>query len=73
MELDHSLAFKGSQGVSHLAYADDVLIFTNSREKSLQTVMEFLREYECSSGQLISPEKSSFIVSPKANGSKAAY
>ncbi|KAL0449146.1 UNVERIFIED_CONTAM: putative mitochondrial protein [Sesamum latifolium] len=66
MEIDKSLAFKGSQGISHLAYADDVLIFTNSREKSLQTVMEFLQEFERTSGQFISPEKSSFIVSPKA-------
>ncbi|KAL0404118.1 UNVERIFIED_CONTAM: hypothetical protein Sradi_2052600 [Sesamum radiatum] len=66
MEIDKSLAFKGSQGISHLAYADDILIFTNSREKSLETVMEFLQEFEHTSGQLISPEKSSFIISPKA-------
>ncbi|KAL0304188.1 UNVERIFIED_CONTAM: putative ribonuclease H protein [Sesamum radiatum] len=65
MDSDRSLLFQGSQGISHLAYVDDVLIFTNSKERSLQKIMEFLKGYEEASGQLIHIAKSSFIVAPK--------
>ncbi|KAL0413165.1 UNVERIFIED_CONTAM: putative mitochondrial protein [Sesamum radiatum] len=44
------LAFKGSEGISHLAYADDVLIFTNSNEGGLKMIMEFLHGFEKESG-----------------------
>ncbi|KAL0447058.1 UNVERIFIED_CONTAM: hypothetical protein Slati_1833700 [Sesamum latifolium] len=60
-----SLAFKGSEGISHLAYADDVIIFTNSNAEGLRKIMNFLHDFEKKSGQCISIVKSSFIVSPK--------
>ncbi|KAL0391027.1 UNVERIFIED_CONTAM: hypothetical protein Scaly_0459800 [Sesamum calycinum] len=62
MEANRTLAFHGSEGVSHLAYADDVLIFSNSVDFSLNTIMEFQPIF----GQRISLPKSSFVVSPKA-------
>ncbi|KAL0449157.1 UNVERIFIED_CONTAM: hypothetical protein Slati_1472100 [Sesamum latifolium] len=38
-----NLAYRGSLGVSHLAYADDVIVFTNNRDESLETIMDFLQ------------------------------
>ncbi|KAL0373102.1 UNVERIFIED_CONTAM: putative ribonuclease H protein [Sesamum calycinum] len=52
--------------VSQLAYAENVLIFMNSKERSLKKIMKIFRGYEEASKQLISIGKSSFIVSPKA-------
>ncbi|KAL0367744.1 UNVERIFIED_CONTAM: hypothetical protein Sradi_3664500 [Sesamum radiatum] len=60
-----SLAFKGSEGISHLAYADDVIIFNNSNAEGLRKIMDFLHDFEKKLGQCISIAKSSFIVSPK--------
>ncbi|KAL0427612.1 UNVERIFIED_CONTAM: hypothetical protein Slati_2936000 [Sesamum latifolium] len=63
---NHSLTYKGSMGVSHLSYAEDIILFTNAKVRSLETVMDFLKEYEATSGQLINVEKSAFILSPNA-------
>ncbi|KAL0368203.1 UNVERIFIED_CONTAM: Retrovirus-related Pol polyprotein from transposon TNT 1-94 [Sesamum calycinum] len=61
METNKALAVHGSEGVSHLAYPDDVLIFTNSVDSSLNTIMEFLMEFQAISGQHISLPKSSLL------------
>lgn len=37
-------------GISHLAYADDVIIFTRDHKKGIRTLMQFLKEYEMVSG-----------------------
>ncbi|KAL0421827.1 UNVERIFIED_CONTAM: hypothetical protein Slati_3205600 [Sesamum latifolium] len=55
MQLNCSLAFKGSQEVSHLASANDVLIFTNSKETSLETVMNFLHDFERTKNEYFDP------------------
>lgn len=50
---------------SHILYADDTIIFVNGCKKSVQHLLNFLRSYECSSGQLINTSKSCFITSQK--------
>lgn len=44
--------------LSHLFYADDVLLFTNGANSSLRTPMQLLQNYERSSGQRINRSKS---------------
>ncbi|KAI3466941.1 hypothetical protein Pfo_023604 [Paulownia fortunei] len=58
---------KGGLNISHLAYADDIIIFTNSGRMGLRKIMELLRKYAAASGQIINKEKSSFIVSTKCS------
>ncbi|KAL2228339.1 UNVERIFIED_CONTAM: hypothetical protein Sindi_1813600 [Sesamum indicum] len=53
--------------VSHLAYADDIIIFTRCEEHSLTKLMQFLELYEDQSGQKINHSKSFFIPGKKAN------
>ncbi|KAL2237562.1 UNVERIFIED_CONTAM: hypothetical protein Sindi_0947900 [Sesamum indicum] len=53
--------------ISHLSYADDVILFTNCEEESLTKLMQFLRNFEESSGQKINHAKSAFIPEKKAN------
>ncbi|KAL0298774.1 UNVERIFIED_CONTAM: hypothetical protein Sradi_6537200 [Sesamum radiatum] len=48
--------------VSHLAYADDLMIFTTTCRRNMELLRDFLRAYEWVSGQLINGMKSSFIV-----------
>lgn len=51
--------------LSHLLYANNILIFTNGAERSLTHLMGLLRSYERSSGQLISQAKSVLFVHDK--------
>lgn len=51
--------------ISHLLYADDILIFKNGAESSLTQLVELLRAYERSSGQQISQAKSGFYIHDK--------
>ncbi|KAL2226740.1 UNVERIFIED_CONTAM: hypothetical protein Sindi_2032700 [Sesamum indicum] len=53
--------------ISHLLYADDVILFTNCEEESLTKLMQFLHNFEESSGQKINHAKSVFILGKKAN------
>ncbi|KAL0310406.1 UNVERIFIED_CONTAM: hypothetical protein Scaly_2931500 [Sesamum calycinum] len=53
--------------ISHLSYADDVIIFTNCKETGLIRLMNFLRKFEEQSGQQINQAKSAFIQGRKAN------
>ncbi|XP_012842530.1 PREDICTED: uncharacterized protein LOC105962752 [Erythranthe guttata] len=48
--------------VSHLLYADDILIFTNGGRHSVQRLMEIFHSYERSSGQLVNVTKSHLYV-----------
>ncbi|WRX16205.1 Reverse transcriptase domain - like 10 [Theobroma cacao] len=52
-----------SMPVSHLAFADDIVIFTNGCSSALQKIMVFLQEYEQVSGQKVNHQKSCFITS----------
>ncbi|KAL0287183.1 UNVERIFIED_CONTAM: hypothetical protein Scaly_2773000 [Sesamum calycinum] len=51
--------------ISHLSYADDVIIFTNCKEAGLLRLMNFLRKFEEQSGQQINQAKSAFIPEGK--------
>ncbi|KAL0285433.1 UNVERIFIED_CONTAM: hypothetical protein Sangu_2778900 [Sesamum angustifolium] len=53
--------------VSHLAYADDLMMFTTTCRQNMELLRDFLRAYERVSGQLINGLKSSFIVGRQAS------
>lgn len=53
--------------VTHLFYADDMLIFTNASKRSIEHLFQLIRRYELSSGQQLSLEKSSFYPSKRLN------
>ncbi|XP_027065969.1 uncharacterized protein [Coffea arabica] len=50
--------------VTHLAFANDVLIFTNGSTTALKQIMQVLEAYQLSSGQLVNVQKSGFLVHP---------
>lgn len=58
------------QPVSHLFFADDMLIFSNGNIRSLRRLRELLQKYEISSGQQINLQKSSMFVSKHIQGRK---
>ncbi|XP_060200890.1 uncharacterized protein LOC132629180 [Lycium barbarum] len=53
--------------INHLSFADDVIIFSSGKKKSLQLIMKTLSKYEKVSGQLINKTKSHFMLSPCAS------
>ena len=57
--------------VTHLAFADDVLIFTNGSAVSLAHLMHFLSQYEEVSRHLINRQKSCFIIGDNSPLSRA--
>lgn len=56
--------------VSHLAFVDDVIIFTNGVKSTLQKILTFLQEYEAIFGQRINQQKSCFITHKVVANSK---
>lgn len=58
------------QAVSHLFFADDMLIFSNGRVRSLKNLSSLLQKYENSSGQQINLRKSSIFASKQIHGQK---
>ena len=53
--------------ITHLAFADDIIIFTNRSRTSLTKLMDFLAQYERESGHLINKHKSCFVVGFKVD------
>ncbi|XP_059292008.1 uncharacterized protein LOC132045445 [Lycium ferocissimum] len=51
--------------ITHLAYADDIVIFSSGNTKSVKLVMKQIVKYERVSGQLVNPDKSCFLTCPK--------
>lgn len=51
--------------ISHLFYADDMLIFRNGRVQSLQCLRTLLNHYEASSGQQVNLQKSACYASKR--------
>ncbi|XP_015160335.1 uncharacterized protein [Solanum tuberosum] len=43
-------------------FADDIILFTSGRQKTLKLIMQTLQSYEQSSGQLVNTDKSHFMV-----------
>lgn len=46
--------------INHLAYADDIAIFTSGNSKSVEMIMKQIHRYERASGQKVNEEKSFF-------------
>lgn len=61
------IAFSTSSGcplISHLGFADDIMIFCNRNRNSLDKHKSFLAQYESCLGQLINSSKRCFITAP---------
>ncbi|CAH9069343.1 unnamed protein product [Cuscuta epithymum] len=58
----------GNKGypISHLGFADDLLIFINGDARSLVNFKKFLEDYQSASGQTVNLEKSNFITGKQA-------
>ncbi|XP_073051339.1 uncharacterized protein [Primulina eburnea] len=54
--------------ISHLAYADDVIIFASGGTRGMQRLVDFLHHYENCSGQRVNAAKSSLILPPRCSG-----
>ena len=52
--------------MNHLSFADDIILFTSGKSKTLKILMHTLKEYEKISGQLINGDKSHFILHSSA-------
>ena len=50
--------------ISHLAFADDIIIFANGSASSLKKIMRVLELYQRASGQLVNTSKSGFLLHP---------
>ncbi|XP_027182183.1 uncharacterized protein LOC113780597 [Coffea eugenioides] len=61
---------RGCPLVTHLGYADDVLIFSSVSARSLKLVKRVLTTYEAVFGQMINAGKSCFLLHPKVCPSK---
>lgn len=61
---------RNTPAVSHLFFADDMLLFVNGRVRSLRNLRNLLQKYETSSGQQIHLTKSSLFVSKRIHGHK---
>ena len=48
--------------MNHLRFDDDIILFTSGRCKTLILLMETLKEYEDTSGQLTNGDKSHFML-----------
>ena len=53
--------------VTHLAFADDVIIFANGGAASLKRIMQILAWYQNDSGQLVNVQKSGYLVHPRTS------
>jgi len=53
---------KWSPKINHLAYGDDMIIFSSSDEASLMLIMQVLKAYEAASGQLVNKTKSAMYL-----------
>ncbi|XP_027096071.1 uncharacterized protein [Coffea arabica] len=52
----------GCPSITHLAYADDVIIFSSGLKRSIQLVMNVLHSYVSVSGQKVNHQKSCFLL-----------
>lgn len=57
--------------INHVSSADDIIIFTSGRSKSLKVIMKMLSTYENVSNQLINKRNSYFIIPENAFRSTA--
>ena len=57
--------------ITHLAFVDDVIIFTNGSKVSSSNLMKFLGQYKTESCHLVNKQKSCFVTREKATASGA--
>lgn len=57
---------KWSERLNHLAYANAIIIFATAEKKSIDLIMNTLKEYENQSRQKINKDKSHFYMFNKA-------
>ncbi|XP_013633247.1 PREDICTED: uncharacterized protein LOC106338931 [Brassica oleracea var. oleracea] len=62
MRINYHSKCQGSK-LTHLCFADDLLIFMDGSLESVQSVLQVLREFELRSGLAVSVQKSSFFAS----------
>ncbi|XP_060178282.1 uncharacterized protein LOC132608243 [Lycium barbarum] len=48
----HFSVYKNDPQITHLAYADDIVIFSSGNSKSIKLVMQIIKKYEAVSGQM---------------------
>ncbi|XP_042973207.1 uncharacterized protein LOC122305011 [Carya illinoinensis] len=61
---------RGTPIISHLLYADDIVLFCNGGKASLKAITKVLRKYEQWSGQAVSKNKSSIYFSSQVSASR---
>ncbi|KAL2471352.1 Uncharacterized protein Adt_39488 [Abeliophyllum distichum] len=63
-----SMAYRhgGDALISHLCFADDMIIFANSQKQSIRRVLYCIEHYERASGQLVNRDKSGIILPRRA-------
>ena len=54
---------RGTPQISHLMYADDIMIFLNGGKKSVRELLLVFEKYEIWSGQMINKEKTDIFFS----------
>ena len=59
---------RGCPRVNHLLFADDTMFFIDATNESSKTLKDFLRRYECASGQSINTAKYSISFSRRTPG-----
>lgn len=60
---------KWSRDLNHLAYVDDIIIFTSTDKPSLELIMKVLKYYQPFLGKKINTHKSSFYMYKKVAAS----
>ncbi|XP_070022074.1 uncharacterized protein [Nicotiana sylvestris] len=58
-----SMPCKGSI-INHLAYADDIIVFSSGNITFIKIIMKVFKAYEMCSGQLVNRDKSFFLTAP---------
>lgn len=53
--------------INHLAFVDNIVIFSGGNSITVNLVMKQIRNYEKASGQLVNKDKSFFLTGPKAS------
>lgn len=56
---------RGAISVSHLCFADDLIIFTRATRRSRRALFQFIAKYEDATGQKVNKTKSVFVVSKR--------
>ncbi|XP_060202972.1 uncharacterized protein LOC132631414 [Lycium barbarum] len=64
-----TMSERGPQ-INHLAYADDIVIFSAGKSKVIKLIMKQIRAYERSSGQKVNDDKSFFCTHQKTSNSR---